>query len=193
MSYFDRLEKLLSKLPANEREEALQYYKEYAEDAGVFSDSDLEALFGSPKTLAAQACADVAVKTLEEKKSGSAKKAFGIGLLALFSLPITLPLAITIVALILTFIIVIFSLVISGGGVAIGFIGAALISFRMAWDYLMMQEFLSAGAVFGAGLMLISGAGFTFWLMGKIAKLSVKGIVCMISKIARRKKDEKEF
>ena len=49
--YLQRLEKLLYNIPAEDREEALQFYRDYLEDAGEAVDEVLTAL-GTPEELA---------------------------------------------------------------------------------------------------------------------------------------------
>jgi len=51
--FLDRLTALLSDIPENERQEALQYYNDYLDDAGAEKEQDVLDALGSPETLAA--------------------------------------------------------------------------------------------------------------------------------------------
>ena len=52
VGFMSQLESLLSDVPTAEREEALQYYNDYFEDAGEENEADVIASLGSPKTIA---------------------------------------------------------------------------------------------------------------------------------------------
>lgn len=68
--YFSELAAQLSRLPAQEREEALRFHREYAQEAGFTTYQELEACFGTPKALASRLYAESAVKASEEKGPG---------------------------------------------------------------------------------------------------------------------------
>lgn len=55
--YFDELVFCLNQLPAQERDEAVNFYREYAQEAGLSSYEQLVQRFGVPKILAARICA----------------------------------------------------------------------------------------------------------------------------------------
>ena len=50
--YIDRLEQLLLVLPIEEREEALQYYEDYFEDAGIPANGLVGLELGTPEEVA---------------------------------------------------------------------------------------------------------------------------------------------
>ena len=52
--YINRLEQLLLVLPMEEREEALQYYNDYFEDAGIENEENVILELGSPEEVAAK-------------------------------------------------------------------------------------------------------------------------------------------
>ena len=52
--YMNRLEQLLLVLPEEEREEALQYYMDYFEDAGIENEEKVICELGSPEEVAAK-------------------------------------------------------------------------------------------------------------------------------------------
>lgn len=52
--YMNRLEQLLLVLPKEEREEALQYYEDYFDDAGVENEADVIRELGTPEEVAAK-------------------------------------------------------------------------------------------------------------------------------------------
>lgn len=184
--YFQQLEGYLERLP--EKEEIILYYREYAEEGNFLTDTALRTHFGEPKALAAKLCAENAVKIMEEKQRGSSKRALGIGLLALFSLPITLPMIITVIALLFTMFILLFTLIITSGSIGLGFVGMGVIFLRYAWLHLMDLSFAYVTLTVGGSLMVFSLGGGCFILMIQLAKGVLKLLLNTISKITRRKK-----
>lgn len=57
--FMEKLERLLTGIPADEREEALQYYTDYFEDAGVEHEAEVISELGSPEKVAATIKADL--------------------------------------------------------------------------------------------------------------------------------------
>lgn len=53
IEFMDRLESLLQDLPKQEREDAIAYYHDYFDDAGVENEQDVIAALGSPEKVAA--------------------------------------------------------------------------------------------------------------------------------------------
>lgn len=53
IEFMERLTRLLSDLPENERNEALQYYNDYLDDAGVENEQEVLDALGTPEQLAA--------------------------------------------------------------------------------------------------------------------------------------------
>ncbi|MGC4019008.1 MAG: hypothetical protein QM793_07130 [Muricomes sp.] len=64
--FMGRLEQLLSRISAEERAEALQYYTDYFEDAGAENESAVIAKLGSPEKVAATIMADLRNSGKEE-------------------------------------------------------------------------------------------------------------------------------
>lgn len=52
LEFMDQLEQLLADIPEGERREAIQYYNDYLNDAGVENEEEVLAAFGSPEELA---------------------------------------------------------------------------------------------------------------------------------------------
>nr|MBQ8252581.1 DUF1700 domain-containing protein [Lachnospiraceae bacterium] len=134
--FLSQLEKLLSDLPEEERREAMEYYVEYFDEAGPEKESDVLKEFGSPNEVADRIHEELAEKGLivydpdAAKKSGENKnngwKIACIVLLCIFAAPIVIPLAVAIVAAIMSAIVAVFSAIV---GV---FFGACGITFALA-------------------------------------------------------------
>lgn len=57
--FMDRLKSLLADMPEGEREEALQYYNDYFDDAGINNEQEVLDSLGSPENVAASIKADI--------------------------------------------------------------------------------------------------------------------------------------
>lgn len=68
--YMERLEQLLLVLPEEEREEALQYYHDYFDDAGVENESNVIRELGTPEEVAAKIRAGFAGENGEYSEQG---------------------------------------------------------------------------------------------------------------------------
>ena len=91
--FLTALERELSRIPQEERENALAYYEEYLTEAGPEREKDVIAELGSVKDIALQLSADYAVKEMEEGMTVSPKKglrAMWVVILAILASPIAL-------------------------------------------------------------------------------------------------------
>ena len=164
--YLSRLESKLRVLPYEEKQDALEYYDGYLSDA----ENEFEAIteLGSPGEVAANILANYVAKEpiprkhthYRERGSSGAKTALVITL-ALFALPIGLPLVITIAALAFSMIITFGSLVLAFGITAVGLVVGGLVGIA-AIPFLIFQNFGGALQVLGGGLVSI-GVGILFF------------------------------
>lgn len=187
--FISALRKELSKLPPEEVVEATQYFEEIFEDATAGMD-DAQRLdeeqrlaeeFGNPKKIAAQVKADYAARilegeeTVEGKKPGTGKKLSAVWwvIIGICSAPVSIPLAIGIICIVITLIGAIISLY--GGIIAAILAGIAVIVFGFAC---LTSSIASGLLTIGGGLMLLAGAAAaavgaflgTKWLIVMIAK-----------------------
>ena len=100
--FMTELEAQLSRIDAQERADALAFYNEYFEEAGVENEQAVIEELGSPAKVAAQIKADAAVKGAQTENSSVKKGLYAIGalILGICALPIALPMIIVVVSLI---------------------------------------------------------------------------------------------
>lgn len=119
--FLSELRKKLKRLPQEETEAAIEYYRDYIDDAEGESEEAVIAEIGSPSRVAAQIYADYAVSGA---KNGTAAKkgipAVWFILLAILASPIALPVAALLLVLLLTVVVVAASLVIACFAVVFG-------------------------------------------------------------------------
>lgn len=120
--FLKALSKQLKLMPKEDREDALTFYGEYLEDYGFAEDEDVTAKLGTPKEVAKNMIAEITMKHIdsnEEKKSARKTATIvWIAIISIFSLPISLPIAlcllIIVFALFVTLLVLFISLVCSG-------------------------------------------------------------------------------
>lgn len=123
--YMRQLEVALSRIAKAEREDVLEYYNEYFDEAGPEKEQEVIASLGSPQKLASQIKAQCAVRNMQGEQPPTVKKgvsAIWMIVLGIFAAPIALPLAIAAAA-------VVFSLVITALCVLLAIVIAAVAIF----------------------------------------------------------------
>jgi uncharacterized membrane protein len=196
------LKRKLKKLPEDEQAYALAYYDEYISEAGPEGEAAVIEQLGSPSQVASAIISDYAIKNVNENnnrgynqnqggqdghssqsaQSKSNLKTLWIVLLAIFAIPVGLPLVITIFVLALSILLVIFSVYLTLFVTAIGLTacGIALVGFSVV---ALFVHPLEAAFCFGSGLVLLSvGAAqllFSIWL----TKITVRGLTKVFAKI----------
>ena len=163
--YMLELEAALRRLPKEEREEALSYFREYFEDAGPEKEAEVIEELGDPKAAASQILKDVAIKRLEEPKAAAKKglSTIWIVILALCAAPLGLPLLLVVFVLGLTAVIVLLAIFLSLFITGVSLAAAGLVSAAAGFYFLPSQ---AANGIFilgtalcetGIGLFLILG------------------------------------
>ena len=112
--FMAELERYLKGMPAQEKEDALRYYREYIEDAGFSEIDDVTDKLGDPKNVARSILNECVDKRLEEQKEkGGVKRrasALWAVLLCIFAAPLAIPFIVVVFALFITVIAVFFSI-----------------------------------------------------------------------------------
>lgn len=152
------LEKKLKHLPANERADAVQFYREYFEEAGPENEQRVIAELKSPAHIASKILAEFAEREMDAGKKAhkKQKRSFGNGILfamlALCAAPIALPLLTVVVVSVVTVFAVltalVFASVIVAAALAIAAF-AALFSFPV-WTFVLL-----GGALVSAGISIL--------------------------------------
>ncbi|WP_130861297.1 DUF1700 domain-containing protein [Bacilliculturomica massiliensis] len=178
--YLKRLSAALSRIAAEERNSALEFYNEYFDEAGPEREQEVIRELGSPQRLAAQIRAQCAVRNLEEQGTPTVKKGIStiwLVVLGIFAAPIALPLAIAMAA-------VVFSLVVAAAAVLLAIVIAAVAVFGagavalVAGFGLVVGEPLTAMFFIGSGLAMMGGTLLA-------AVLAVVGMAAFFRLLAR--------
>ena len=155
--FIEELKRRLRKLPYDEIKEAVDYYEEYFDDAGIENEQSAIAELGSPSEIASQIIAGYAVKG-----SKSSWRSAWLVILALLASPVAVPVALAVGAVALALVIsasaVVFSFFAAGVAVFVG--GLACIA---AGIQIIVLHIPTTLFMIGAGLVLI-GAGTALFI-----------------------------
>ncbi len=192
--FLSALERELSHIPQEERDNALVYYDEYLTEAGPEREDEVIAELGAVKDIALQLSADYAVKEMEEEPSVSPKKglrAMWVVILAVLASPIALPIGIAIIAVIFSLVITVVSVVISfwvtSIALAAGGIGGIFWGFFAHADsiYNYVAYYGCSIGCIGAGILLFF---FSYYL----TKVTFRGMARLFRLMIERRKHGQE-
>lgn len=192
--FLKELEQMLMDISDNERQEALQYYKDYLDDAGVENEEEAIKSLGSPEKVARNIKAGLSgndrgaftetgyqeepptYQYVEPKKDASSKNSYDTGkwgwiILAIICSPVLFIIAITVLALLFSLVMVAFSVVLVVFLLAFAGVvtGVASIGFGIGNFYLNPMGglvLISLGAIsIGIGLICVAGTVWGFKIL----------------------------
>lgn len=195
--YLAELERNLRKLPEVERLEAMQYYREYLEEAGENAE-EVIAKLGSPKEVANGIIRECAVKSLavvgqgqnrkyekqEEGKRNSTVTNIWLIVLGIFAAPIAFPVATAIVSALFAVVTGLAALCFSVAVVEICFFVVGVVALVVGIGVVSVSPVTSVFLI-GCSLFMIGlGIGAVI-LTIVIIKLMIKVITWIVSKIVK--------
>lgn len=190
--FLERLEQLLSDIPEEERREALEFYRNYFEDAGEGREAEVIRELESPEKVAAQIKAGFRGDTdngeygnagygdsgfreagkpslySRRKRGMSGWKVFGIICLCIFAIPIGIPMLGALFGLIVAVLAVVFSL-----GLCVAVVMAVFFIIGIVFLVVGIPELFLMPAV---GLMF-SGSGMVSLALGFLTLLAVVWVI----------------
>lgn len=219
--FMRRLEALLSDLPENERAEALQYYNDYLDDAGVENEAAVLEELGSPDRLAESIRQGLKEdggesggfsengfqeqeprrESLKERYHGGKKSKMSGGMIALivilciFAVPVVIPVGISLLAVV--FALTLTAVILLGVMFLVGVVCVAAGICALIASIVDAAAF-PAGAVLGVGMSLVTiGLGVLCallfgWLIVRVCPKAFRGAVNVCSRLLRRKGDGKD-
>ncbi len=183
-----QLQQELRNLPVEETDSALEYYREYLEDAGSENEAAAIESWGSPSKIASRLKAEYEMKQVVANQSS--KKGLStvwVAVLAIFASPIAIPLAAALVVLALSLAFVAVALIACMGIVAFCFAISGLIAITAGLG-VVTSSFSTFLFYVGCGLVLAGiGVGicpFIVW----VSKSAFREIATLISKYIPRRK-----
>ena len=191
LEYIERLKKKLRSLPPNELEDALQYYREYFDEAGPENEQKAIEELGSPEKAAAMIKANHAMRDMEKSK-GSAKKSIKtvfIVILAVFASPVAIPIAVAIFAVMISIVVSLLAFFVSLFAAGIGAAAGGFLTFIAAL-FIIVESPATALLYAGLGMACASVGVALIIATAFICKVSFRAIANMMSKyvLGRRSK-----
>ena len=186
--FLERLKSELSGLPADEAEAAMEYYKEYFDEAGTENEEQVAAGLGSPKRAAAQIKAEYAAKILESGEKTGAKKGLSAVwwiIIGICSAPLSIPLAICAIAVAAALFAVLISCIVGIFTAIAAFVAGSLGMFILG--------ILAVPAAFSTALMFMGGGLAGIALMaaaGVCAAMGVKALARTMARAVRRQNEK---
>lgn len=170
-AFLKELEKRLRYIPAEDRQDAIEYYEGYISDMGLTEDEDVVSKLGSPREVAKNILADCTQKHIDKAEESKTVKSKAtvvwLTVLGVLSLPVSLPLAIAVIAVVLALgialLAVVLSLIAAAIGVAVGGVAAIF------WGFFVPgigQKLFTIGT----GLALTGGAVLIGFLVAAIVR-----------------------
>ena len=211
--FMERLEELLRDIPDNEREEALQYYNDYFDDAGMENEAEVIRDLGSPELVAQKLKAGLGElasagtpepgqgerKEAEKEKTEKEKtkkeagfwKILSIVLLCILAAPVVLPLAGGLLLAAVTVVLALFGAIagIVLAGFAILLAGIAVLGVGIVQTFATPAIGIAAagvGCIVAAVGVLLSFA--TVWCCIRVIPWLIRGIAAVISYPFRKRK-----
>lgn len=185
--YMKELKSRLKRLPQEDFERAIEYYEEYFADAGEENERQAIADLGTPEEAANALIREFAIENAKQpvKSVKKGASAVWVGILAVFALPVALPITIFGIALVLFLalvlltvfllvIVLVLAVVISGPVAIFG-------GFSIITDSIPAALVCIGNGLLGIGVGLL--VGYLVWLLGK--KL-LSGLVKLFGKAAAK-------
>lgn len=190
--FLRKLARQLKKLPQEEKEAALRYYREYFDEAGAENEQRVLEELGSPEKVAAEVFAGSSLSDSCGVAQTAQKGGIGVVgtvILSILAAPVALPLAIAAVCIVVALAAVILALILAfiAGAISVAAAGAILFS---AFHAFFFSSFgmgcLSVGALLFTIAVFILLLALTIWL----GRLIFRGFSKLFSKSGRKIQNE---
>ena len=186
--YLTQLELYLKKLPQADQIEAMDYFRELFDDAGVEGEEELIASLGTPKEAAHEVLSNLLDKKINEVPAQkNNRQILHIALLALLAAPIGIPVGI---AIILTII----GLFIAAGSVILAFFAVSVTGILLGGLFIVESFSVLAQAksafilIFGAGLLAIGASSLVLLGISYVARFFGLLIVRLVQFVLKKGK-----
>ena len=200
IGFLRQLEELLRDIPDNERREAMEYYRNYFDDAGPENEQKIIEELGSPAKVAESIKKDLfgeAYRSEDFVKKGPAPQPdkTSRNILIAILLVVTFPFWIALLAAVFGLLFGILGVLFGFAVCAVALVGVFFVAGIVLVGTGMMKAFAGFWAVglvvCGVGLLLLAfgtlGLLVTVWGVGKALPCAVRGIVAVGKGIFRRK------
>lgn len=190
--YLLQLDKHLRKLPKADYEEAMAYFTEYFEEAGEGNEAQVMADLGTPKEVANDIIHSILTRseTVTSHKERKKSQMVWLVILGVLSAPVALPIAFSLLVIILSLFLTVVCLLFSGfllsfAGFLVGIV-TVVDAFRL----------LGHGSAFvlglGGGLAALGAALLLAVVSAYLSKIFTQGLVNLVKMILRKIRKEQK-
>ena len=186
--YLTQLELYLKKLPQADQIEAMDYFRELFDDAGVEGEEELIASLGTPKEAAHEVLSNLLDKKINEAPAQkNNRQLLHIALLALLAAPIGIPVGI---AIILTII----ALFIASASVILAFFTVSVTGILLGGLFIVESFSVLAQAksafilIFGSGLLAIGASSLVLLGISYVARFFGLLIIRLVQFVLKKGK-----
>lgn len=186
--YLTQLELYLKKLPEADRIEAMDYFRELFDDAGVEGEEELIASLGTPKEAAHEVLSNLLDKKINEAPAQkNNRQILHIALLALLAAPIGIPLGIAILVTLFAILVAALTVILAFFAVSIlGIIGGFL--FLVESFTILAQAKSAFILIFGSGLLAIGASSLVLLGISYVARFFGLLIVRLVQFVLKKGK-----
>lgn len=185
IEYISQLEKNLRYLPKEDKDDAIAYYTEYIGEMEIAENEDVETKLGTPKEVAREILDNATVKAVEIQQESKSLKGSGkilwLVILGIMSLPISLPIALFALLIVVAVVITIFGVLVAFGGTSLAIVFGGFVGIYACF---FAPGFATKLICVGIGLVCIGLGAFLLLGSFELGKLFVK---LLGSAIVRRK------
>ncbi len=186
--YLAQMERYLKRLPQKDYQEAMDYFTEYFDEAGIENEAQVIDELGSPKEAASEIIASVLGKHMDtpEKTPKSRATIVGLTILSLCAAPIALPVLLALILFILAVLLACLASIIAA--YVFGLAGIVVAGVTLFESITLLGTSFSAQAM-GLGATCLSfGGGVLIWIIATaILKGSGRGFVNFVRWISSKK------
>ena len=186
--YLTQLELYLKKLPQADQIEAMDYFRELFDDAGVEGEEELIASLGTPKEAAHEVLSNLLDKKINEAPAQkNNRQILHIALLALLVAPIGIPLGIAILVSLFAILVAALTVILAFFAVSIlGIIGGFLF---LVESFTVLAQAKSAFIlIFGSGLLAIGASSLVLLGISYVARFFGLLIVRLVQFVLKKGK-----
>ena len=186
--YLTQLELYLKKLPQADQIEAMDYFRELFDDAGVEGEEELIASLGTPKEAAHEVLSNLLDKKINEAPAQkNNRQILHIALLTLLAAPIGIPLGIAILVSLFAILVAALTVILAFFAVSIlGIIGGFLF---LVESFTVLAQAKSAFIlIFGSGLLAIGASSLVLLGISYVARFFGLLIVRLVQFVLKKGK-----
>ena len=188
--FLKELNKLINTLPKEEKDDVINYYSEYFDDAGVDNENEVIKKLGTPKEVADKILEDYNNKSEKNLNNKSKNKipTWLIIVIVILGIPIGIPIIIAILAIIFSILLSVFAFLLAFfiSSMALFMSGIIIMIFSIV---VMFNHFPTALMLFGISLIFLGISVLIYLGVYILTKKLIKYIIKLIKN--RGKKNEK--